>query len=109
MEVRWDILLIILGTAIVTFLPRVIPLMVLSRFELPEWSIRWLNFVPISIMAALLGQELFLEDGQWIPIFHNLNLLAAIPVFIVAIHTKSLLMTVLAGVASLMILQCLFA
>ncbi|TKI83496.1 AzlD domain-containing protein, partial [Bacillus mycoides] len=29
MEVRWEVLLIILGTAIVTFIPRVVPLMVL--------------------------------------------------------------------------------
>ena len=107
MEVRWDIFLIIIGSALVTFLPRVLPLMVLSRMELPEWSIRWLNYVPISVMAALVGQELFVQDGQ----FHPLNyveLLAAIPAILVALRTKSLLGTVVAGVVSIMALRYFF-
>lgn len=105
MEVRPEVLFILLGAAILTFLPRVIPLMILSRFELPEWIERWLSFVPIAVMAALIGQELFLHDGKWIPLGSNLNLLAAIPAFIVAIKTRSLLLTVVTGVLSLMFLR----
>ncbi|MGG1664548.1 AzlD domain-containing protein [Brevibacillus sp. NRS-1366] len=105
MEVRWDIFLIILGSALVTFLPRVLPLMVLSRMELPDWGIRWLNYVPISVMAALVGQELLLHDGQLAPLFTNLELMAAIPTFLVAIMTRSLLGTVVAGMISIMILR----
>ncbi|OTQ82041.1 branched-chain amino acid ABC transporter, partial [Bacillus subtilis subsp. subtilis] len=37
MELRLDILLIVLGTGIVTLLPRVIPLLFLSKIELPKW------------------------------------------------------------------------
>jgi len=104
MEVRWDVFLIIIGSAVVTFLPRVLPLMVLSRIELPEWGIRWLNYVPISIMAALVGQELLVQDRQ----FHLLNyveLLAAITTVLVAMRTKSLLSTVVAGMVSIMALR----
>lgn len=105
MEVRWAILLIILGTALVTFIPRVLPLMVLSRFELPEWAARWLSFIPISVMAALVGQELFMQEGRislW-----NVEILAAIPTFIIAVKTRSLLATVLVGIISLMLLRFL--
>lgn len=105
MEVRWDIFLIILGSALVTFLPRVLPLMVLSRMELPEWGIRWLNYVPISVMAALVGQELLLNDGQLVSLFTNVELMAALPTFLVAILTRSLLGTVVAGMVSIMILR----
>lgn len=105
MEVRWDIFLIILGSALVTFLPRVLPLMVLSRMELPEWGIRWLNYVPISVMAALVGQELLLHDGQLVSLFTNVELMAALPTFLVAILTRSLLGTVVAGMVSIMILR----
>ena len=108
MEIRPEVLLIILGAALVTFIPRVLPLMILTRFELPDWVKRWLSFVPISIMAALIAQELFIHNEKWIPLGSNLNLLAAIPSFVVAIKTKSLLLTVLAGVLSLMILRLLF-
>ncbi len=90
----------IIGSALVTFLPRVLPLIVLSRMELPEWGIRWLNYVPISVMAALVGQELFVQDGK-ISLLNN-ELLAAIPTVLVAMKTKSLLGTVVAGMISIM-------
>ncbi|MGZ0052256.1 AzlD domain-containing protein [Brevibacillus gelatini] len=107
MEVRWDVFLIILGSALVTFLPRVLPLMVLSRMELPEWGVRWLHYVPIAVMAALVGQELFLQEGK-LSLLANVELLAAIPTFLVAIITRSLLGTVVVGMVSIMILRYLF-
>ncbi|TCP52570.1 branched-subunit amino acid transport protein [Tumebacillus sp. BK434] len=107
MEVRWDVFLIILGSAFVTFLPRVLPLMVLSRMELPEWGIRWLNNVPIAVMAALIGQELFVQDGQF-SLLNDVELLAAIPAVLVAMKTKSLLGTVVAGMVSIMALRYFF-
>ncbi|WP_251553685.1 AzlD domain-containing protein [Neobacillus muris] len=108
MEVSWGILLIILGTALVTFLPRVIPLMVLSRFELPEWAARWLSFVPTSVMAALVGQEIFMNDGEWLLSFRNLDFIAAIPTFFIALKTRSLLATVLSGIITMMLLRVFF-
>lgn len=105
MEVRWGVFLIIVGTALVTFIPRVLPLMVLSRIELPEWAMRWLNYVPISVMAALIGQELLMHDGE-ISLL-NLEALAALPTFLVAIMTRSLLSTVVAGITSTMVLRFL--
>ncbi|MGG4197328.1 AzlD domain-containing protein [Paenibacillus jamilae] len=108
MEVRWDIFLIILGSAFVTFIPRVVPLMVLSRFELPEWAMRWLNYVPISVIAALIGQEIFIHDGKIPSLTNNIEFFAAIPTFFIAIKTRSLLGTVLGGIISIIILRLLF-
>lgn len=107
MEVRWDILLIILGAALVTFVPRVLPLMLLSRIALPEWGVRWLNHVPIAVMAALIGQEIFLQDGKWSPLTSNIELLAALPTFLVAVKTRSLLGTVVVGIVTVMALRFL--
>ncbi|BAH41961.1 hypothetical protein BBR47_09840 [Brevibacillus brevis NBRC 100599] len=108
MEVRWDVFLIIVGTAIVTFIPRVLPLMVLSRFQLPEWATKWLSYVPISVMAALVAQEIF-KNGENISFSTNhVELLAAIPTFFIAIKTRSLLVTVLAGIIVVMVLRFLF-
>lgn len=108
MEIRAEILWIILGTSIVTFIPRVLPLVVLSRMDLPEWGLRWLNYVPISVMAALVGQELLVSDGQFVSFGDNLELWAAVPAFLVAIFTRSLLGTVVVGIAALMGLRYLF-
>lgn len=96
--------MIIFGSALVTFLPRVLPLMVLSRVELPEWAIRWLNYVPISVMAALVGQELFVQGGRFF-LLNNVELLAAIPTVLVAMKTRSLLGTVVTGMISIMALR----
>ncbi len=63
MEISLYILLVIIGTAVVTFVPRVLPLIVLSRLDLLEWALRWLDYIPIAVMSALLAQEvLFYED-----------------------------------------------
>lgn len=99
----------IAGSALVTFLPRVLPLMVLSRLQLPDWMIRWLKHVPVAVMAALLAQSLLLSNGHFsITGAHTLNLLAAIPAVAIAIFTKSLLGTVVTGVVSLTVLRFIF-
>lgn len=108
MEIRWTIFLIILGAALVTFIPRVLPLMLLSQLELPKWLIRWLKNVPVAVMAALLAQELFLSNNEFSLSENFLKILAALPAFIIAFITKSLLGTVLAGVFFMMVLRFVF-
>ena len=74
-----------------------LPIAILSRVELPEWAMKWLNYVPIAVMAALVGQELLMPNGKLKPLQNNLELIAALPAFIIAIVTRSLLGTVVAG------------
>jgi len=105
MEVRFEIFLIIAGAALVTFIPRVLPLMLLSRIQIPEWGMRWLNYVPIAVMAALVAQELFISDGSLSLSSNRAELLAALPTFLVAVKTRSLLGTVITGILSLMVLR----
>ncbi|WP_409348078.1 AzlD domain-containing protein [Paenibacillus gyeongsangnamensis] len=75
---------------------------------MPEWAKRWLNYVPIAIMAALIGQELFIHHGRISLFSNNLELYAAIPSFLIAVWTRSLLGAVLSGVTALMVLRFLF-
>lgn len=98
---------VIIGSAIVTFIPRVLPLVVLSKLEIPEWGINWLKHVPVSVMAALLASELFLHDNRISLQENTLNIMTAIPTLLVAIYTRSLLGTVLVGVTTLMIFRFL--
>lgn len=100
MEVRPEILWIIIGTSIVTFIPRVLPLVVLSKIQLPEWGLRWLHYIPITVMAALLSQELLSPESlEWNKLW------AAIPAFLIAFLTRSLLATVLVGIVAVMMLR----
>lgn len=107
MEVRSYVLMVIVGAAAVTFIPRVLPLMVLSRFRIPDWGMRWLHYVPVSIMAALVAQELLVKDGSLIPLSRNTGLWAALPAFWVAAKTRSLLGAVITGIVCAMVLRML--
>ena len=108
MEIRLDIFFIIIGAALVTFIPRVLPLMLLSRITIPGWGMRWLNYVPIAVMSALVAQELFVDEGRFATLSTNVELIAALPAFWVAVRTRSLLGTVVTGILALMLLRLLF-
>ena len=90
MDIRPEFLGLILACALVTAVPRVLPLVVLSRFQLPGWLLDWLRFVPIAILGALLSLEVSLATA---PLASVATALA------VAALTRSILGTVLAGVA----------
>ncbi|RAL24031.1 AzlD domain-containing protein [Thermoflavimicrobium daqui] len=100
MEIRADIFIIIIGGMIVTLLPRVLPLLVLSRITLPEWGQRWLQFIPISIMAALITQSLFMANSLDLKVW-----IAALIALGVAGFTRSLLGTVVVGMFVIMCLR----
>ncbi|WP_369900208.1 AzlD domain-containing protein [Bacillus manliponensis] len=100
MEISLNVLLLIVGAAIVTFIPRVLPLLVLSKVNIPEWGMKWLSYIPISIMAALLAHSLFMHES-----FQVDYILAAIPTFLVAIYTRSLLGAVMTGVIAVIIIR----
>jgi branched-subunit amino acid transport protein len=103
MEVRAEFWIMVLGAALVTVIPRVLPLVVLSRMRIPEWGLRWLGHIPVAAMSALLAQALFVQDGTFSPSFQGIA--AALPAFAVAYWTRSLLLTVVTGIAATMLLR----
>lgn len=105
MEIRAEVLLIVLGSALVTLVPRVLPLVVLSRLDLPGWMKAWLAYVPVSILAALLASELFLQGSRLAPLAGNLSLAAIIPAIALAWAYRSIIGSVLAGVAAMALLR----
>ena len=105
MEIRAEVLLIAFGSALVTLLPRVLPLVILSRLNLPDWIKAWLSYVPASILGALLASELFLRDSRLAPLAGNLSLLAIVPAIALAWAYRSIIGSVLAGVAAMALLR----
>ena len=105
-----DQLLLILGMAAVTYIPRLLPLWLLSSKSLHPAFMRWLEMVPPAVLAALLAPSLFLQKnaGGAEKLFFstdNLFLLAALPTFLVAYTTKSFFGTVAAGMAAVALLR----
>ncbi len=99
-----QILIIIFGAALVTYLPRVLPLVFLSRIRLPDLFLRWLSYIPAAVLAALLAPSLLFIDGNF-TVVNNLYLLAAIPTGIVAIKTRSMALTIIAGMTATVLLR----
>lgn len=93
MDIRPEFLSLVLACALVTAVPRVLPLVVLSRLRLPAWLIDWLGYVPIAVLSALLTLEL-----------HALPSPAILPALAVAWFTRNLLATVVVGVAAFWLL-----
>jgi branched-subunit amino acid transport protein len=100
MDVRPEFLGLVLACALVTAVPRVLPLVVLSRFQLPAWLLDWLRFVPIAILGALLSLEVFFPGGVQNSSLANPALPAAAVALAAAALTRSIIGTVVAGVAT---------
>ncbi|MBW6465257.1 MAG: AzlD domain-containing protein [Brevefilum sp.] len=91
------VLLTIIGMAVVTYLPRLIPLLALSGKTLPPAIVAWLRHVPPAVLAAMLLPALLFKDGELAFGSDNLFFWAAIPTFAAAILTKSLFIPVIVG------------
>jgi len=90
-------LLLILGMGLVTYIPRWMPILFLSRRQLPQWFAEWLDFIPVAILSALVFPELVTGGSP-----RHLDLLqpqfiVALPTFLFALKTRSLGGTVVAG------------
>lgn len=61
-----NIFLIILGMGVVTYLPRVIPLTLLEKIELPPFLQECLKNVPYAILGALIFPGVFfIQEEIW--------------------------------------------
>ncbi len=103
-------LLLILGMAVVTYIPRAVPLMALSTRELNPLFMRWLEMVPPAVLAALLGPELFLRaspDGAK-ELFlspNNIFLPAALITFLMGWLSRNFFATIAVGMATVALLR----
>jgi len=56
------IILIILGMALVTYLPRLLPALFMDRFQFPAWFKKWLKSIPYAALGALIFPGVLLVD-----------------------------------------------
>jgi branched-subunit amino acid transport protein len=90
-------LLLLLGMGAATYLPRMLPLVALSRRPLPHWCAEWLELLPPAILSALIAPTLFFDTGTRTFLPGKPELIAALPTFLFAIKTRSLAGTVVVG------------
>ena len=104
-----EIWVIIAGMTLVTLLPRVIPILMLSGRKMPKIIERWLSLIAPAILSALLLPELLLDRSGPVPSlsFYNIYLFAAFPTFLVAWKTKSLFGAVVTGLTTVTLVRLL--
>jgi branched chain amino acid efflux pump len=92
---------IVLG-GIATYLTRLVPLIFVPRLAAPPALRRYLDALPIAVIAALAGAGIAVPDGE--PT-HGAEVIAAAVVFGIAAWRRNLLVAMLAGVAVVALLR----
>ncbi|CYU93790.1 AzlD domain-containing protein [Streptococcus suis] len=106
--IKTSILLIILAAALVTWAPRVLPFVLTQNKSLPPKLVKFLSFLPITIIFALTLSSIMDEEVGSLPSLLPVESLALIPTFLVVLRTKNILLAVVVGVLTTAALRLLF-
>ena len=96
---------VVVGMAVANFGVRYAPIALVSRVQLPKPVMRWLSFVPVSVMGALVAGEVLRPSGVWTNPLAGASLYAAIITGLTFHFSRSFLGATVAGMASFVALQ----
>jgi len=99
--------LLILVAGILTFGTRLSFILLLHRIKVPGWFMRSLRFVPMAVLSAIIFPQLTTRNSVLDISWHNPQLFAGAIAILVAWRTRNVLLTILAGMAALLIFQAL--
>lgn len=91
---------LVIGMAVGNIVMRWVPLAFLSRLELPAIVRRWLAYIPVSVMAAIVAVQVLRPENTFRFDLSNPYLLAAIPTAAVYKFSRSFLGATVAGIVA---------
>lgn len=97
--------LILLGCALVTWLPRIAPFVISKKVTFPKKLEHFLSFLPMCILMALFVSSLFVPNDKGLPTFNFENIIASVPPIVMGILTKSLMVTVIVAIVSMALVR----
>jgi branched-subunit amino acid transport protein len=100
----WGLMLV---CGVLTFAIRYSFIALEGHYRPPGWFIRWLPFVPIAALTALVAPEVLLVAGKLSLGFDNPRLWAAIVAIGVAARWRNTLLTIASGFVALGLLRWL--
>jgi len=100
-------LVMLLGGAL-TFGMRLSFIYLFGRFEIPAMVKQALRFVPPAVLSAIIAPALFMPNNTLDISWSNYRLMAGAVAVLVGWRTKNTLLTILAGIAALLVLQVIF-
>lgn len=98
-DIKRHLMIVIFGM-FAAFVPRYFPMLFFTTRKVPKWFNDWMNYMPVSLFTALIAKDLFVTHDYQVT-FANTNMyLATIVVLIVAYYTRSMFLSVVAGLIS---------
>ncbi len=97
--------LVILFAGLLTFGTRLSFILLLDRIKVPGWFRRGLRFVPTAVLSAIILPELATRNTTLDLSWSNPQLYAGALAVLVAWRTKNVLLTIIVGMAALLIFQ----
>ncbi|QSQ10350.1 hypothetical protein H0A61_02755 [Koleobacter methoxysyntrophicus] len=94
--------LVVIAMGIVTYLPRMLPMVLLQKVKLPPFINRFLGFVPFAVLGALIFPGILFSTGN-IPS----AIFGGIISIIIALLDVNLILVVLGGILSVFVWQVL--
>lgn len=96
-----EYILIVVGMFLVTFIPRLLPMITTQNLRLPPLLTRWLQCVPYAALGALIFPGILSVDASkwWI------GAIGGIIAIILALVQKNVIVVVLGAIITVMIIQ----
>ncbi|WP_240843177.1 AzlD domain-containing protein [Acidaminobacter sp. JC074] len=93
-------MMVILGMALVTYIPRVIPFVTISDRQLPKYVKQFLEFVPFAALGALIVPGMFSAiEGSWM-----ISLVGVLVAFVIAWKRGGMILPVFASILTVFLL-----
>lgn len=99
-----DIWPMIVGVALVSMAPRLLPVAFFSRFRMPAWLEKWLSYVAPAVLGALTAVSILAPAGAIDLGPGNLYIWASLPTLVVGLKSKSIFFTLMAGILTMALL-----
>ena len=102
-----NIWIVMLLGGLITFGMRFSLIYLFGQFHIPETMRRALHYVPPAVLSAIIFPELFLHDNTMDLSLDNQRLLAGLVAIVTAWFSRNTLLTIVAGMLALLVLQLL--
>ncbi len=104
---KFWLIILLLGT--LTYLFRASFILFFSQWDMPNWFKKALRFVPVAAFSAIIAPSILRPDGGAIDLSPtNPKLIAALVAIVVAYLSRSIIVTILFGMATLWVLMWQF-
>lgn len=90
---------------LITYLIRLLPFLAIRNAQIPSVVENWINYLGEGIIVSLILPYLLLNGKNFDISMSNVKIISSILCMIIALRTKSLILTIVIGVSSVMVVS----